>query len=79
MVGKKTISKASNHGEDSRLIIHGILSAHGTIYNLIHEIKIISDFDAVKQPREINWKKTKVFDNSNPGRVGTSIYRERWR
>jgi len=43
------------------MIIHGILSAHGTIDNLIHEIKIITEFDAVKTPREIIWKKTKVF------------------
>jgi len=60
------------------MIIHGILAAHGTIDNLIHEIKTIGDFDAVKEPRKINWKKTKVYDNSNRGRK-VSIYKERWR
>ena len=60
------------------MIIHGILSAHGTIDNLIHEIKAISDYDAVKIPREINWNKTKVYDNSNRGQK-TAIYKERWR
>ncbi len=60
------------------MIIHGILSAHGTIDNLIHEIKTIGDYDAVKIPREINWNKTKPTNHQNRG-LGTSIYRERWK
>lgn len=60
------------------MIIFGILSVYGTIDNLIHEIKAISNSDAVKIPREINWDKTKVYDNSNRGQK-TAIYKEKWK
>jgi len=60
------------------MIIHGILTTYGTIDNLIHVIKNITDHDAVKIPRNIDWIETKVYDNSNRGR-NTAIYKERWR
>ena len=63
---------------ESVMILHGILTSFGTIDNLIHEIKSITDHDAIKKPREINWNKTKVYDNSNRGQK-KSIYTEEWR
>jgi len=50
------------------LITHGILKAIGWD-SLIHEIKIISEHDAVKTNKKVNWKKTKCFDNSNRRRM----------
>ena len=60
------------------MIIFGILAAHGRLDSLIYEIKRIDDLDAVKIPREVRWKTTKVFDNSNRGQ-NTTIYKERCR
>ena len=64
-------------GENAIMITHGILLGTGSLDFLIHEIKKISDYDVVKIPREINWNKTKVYDNSNRGQK-IAIYKERW-
>lgn len=62
------------------MITHGILAAHGTFDNLIHEMDSISEFDAKKEPKKIRWNKTKVHDNSNRGQYkDLAIYRKRWR
>lgn len=61
-------------------ITHGILFAHGTFDNLIHEMNEISENDIKRESKKVNWKKTKVFDNSNRGRYqNLAICRERWR
>jgi len=51
------------------MIIHGILADLRTFDYLIHEIKVISENEAKKEPLKINWKETEVFDNSNRGRL----------
>lgn len=57
-------------------ILHGILAVYGTFDNFIHEMDEISEYDVQKRPKNVNWKKTDVFDNSNRG---LKIYQERWR
>jgi len=47
------------------VITHGILCIFNTVDELIHEIKIISDYDAKIIPKKINWKETEVSNNSN--------------
>jgi len=81
MVSKKTVQKENYNGENLHLTItHGILIAHGTFDLLIHEMNEITANDAKRENKIINWKETKVFDNSNPGRYqNLIIYRERWR
>jgi len=67
-------------GEYNMTLTHGILVAHGTFDNLIHEMDKITENDAKRENKKINWKETQVFDNSNPGRYrNLSLYRERWR
>lgn len=62
------------------MITHGILVAYGTFDNLIHEMNEISENDVIRENRQVNWKETKVFDNSNSARYkNLEIYRERWR
>jgi len=62
------------------MILHGILLTHGSFDNLIHEMNEITKNDAKRENKTINWKETKVYDNSNSGRYkNLSIYRERWR
>jgi len=60
------------------MIIHGILSIHGTFDNLIHEMNEITSNNTKRENKKVNWKETEVFDNSNHGRY-TSIFAERWR
>ena len=50
------------------MIIHGILSGMGVFVSLIHEMYEISEFD-VQKNYKINWDETKVYDNSNRGRM----------
>jgi len=68
------------------MIIHGILSVHGSIFaglinntfdNFIHEMYETTDNNIKREPKKLNWEKTKVFDNSNRGRM--MIYQERWK
>jgi len=60
-------------------ITHGILVAHVTFDNLIHEMDEITENDVIRENKKINWKETQVFDNSNRGRYqNLVIYRERW-
>jgi len=62
------------------VITHGILLTYGTFDNLIHEMNEISKNDAKRESKKVNWKKTKVFDNSNPGKYkNLAKSRERWR
>lgn len=62
------------------MIIFGILSTYGTFDNLIHEMDEISCNDARRENKKVNWKKTKVYDNSNRGKYqNLAIYLERWR
>lgn len=81
MVSQETGTKTTNHGENNSMTItHGILLTHGTFDNLIHELEEITANDDRKVNKKVNWKKTRVFDNSNKGRYqNLSIYRERWR
>lgn len=81
MVSKKTVQKKNYNGENLRLTItHGILLAQGTFDNLIHELDEITANDAKRVNKKVNWKKTKVFDNSVSARYqNLTIYRERWR
>ena len=66
-------------GEDV-MITHGILIAHGLFDRLIHEMDEITANDAKRVNKKINWKETRVFDNSNPAQYQKlAIYRERWR
>jgi len=60
------------------MITHGILSAIGTWDSMIHEVDVIREFDIKLKPKKINWKKTKVYDNSNRGQR-KAIYKERWK
>lgn len=59
-------------------ITHGILTAHGIFDLLLHEMKEINHNDSKRKNLEVNWKKTKVYDNSNRGQK-KAIYLERWR
>lgn len=62
------------------MIIFGILSTIGTFDNLIHEMNEITENDAKRENKIVDWKETKVYDNSNRGRYqNLAIYRERWR
>lgn len=58
------------------MIIHGILSVHGTFDNFIDEMNEITKNDIKREPKQLNWEKTKVFDNSNRGRM---VCLEGWR
>lgn len=61
-------------------ITHGILTLFGMYDNLIHEMKEITENDSKSIAKKVNWKETKVFDNSNRGRYQKlSIYRGKWR
>jgi len=67
-------------GASTITITHGILVAHGTFDNLIHEMDEITENDAIRENKKVNWEKTRVFDNSNRGRhQNLAIYGERWR
>jgi len=59
-------------------ITHGILWTFGTFDNLIHEMNEITENDAIRENKKVNWKETRVFDNSNK-RQNLAIYMERWR
>ena len=59
-------------------ITHGVLVAYGTFDNLIHEMNEITENDAIRENKTVNWKKTRVFDNSNK-RKNLAIYREKRR
>jgi len=76
VVSNETISKTDYNGEN-RLITHGILLTYGTFDNLIHEMNEITENDIKREPKKVNWKKTKVFDNFNRGLK--IIYQERWK
>jgi len=60
------------------MITHGILVVYDTFDNLIHEMNEITENDALRENKKVNWTETKAFDNSNRGRA-LSIYQERWR
>jgi len=67
-------------GEYPITITHGILVAHGTFDNLIHEMDEITENDTRRENKTVNWKETKVYDNPNRERSqNLAIYRERWR
>jgi len=62
------------------MITHGILATYGIFDKLLHEMNEVTANDSKKVSKKINWKKTKVCDNSNRGRYqNLAIYRERWR
>jgi len=69
MVSQKAVKKTHDYGESLLMITHGILADFGTFDYLIHEIKVISENDAKREPLKINWEETEVFDNSNRGRL----------
>ena len=61
-------------------ITHGIFMVYGTFDNLIHEMDKITANEPKQENKIVNWKETKVTDNSNSARYQKmSIYRERWR
>lgn len=74
MAYQKTISQTNCYGV-VELITHGILANANNFVILFREIKSISDHKA-QEFYKINWKKNKVFDNSNRGKSG--IYGEDW-
>jgi len=59
------------------LIRHGILTGMRFFDSLIHELSEISEFDAERKVKEIDWSETQVYDNSNRGKK--AIYKEKWR
>jgi len=62
------------------MILYGILSTFGAFDNLLHEMNEITKNDIKRENKKVNWKETKVFDNSNKGRYqNLEISRERWR
>ena len=58
------------------MITHGILTSHGIFDMLKHELDEISKSDIKKQNKVINWKETKVYDNSNRGQKNQIIRRD---
>ena len=54
--------------------IHGILATHGTFDKLIHEMDEITANDARRENKKVNWKKTKVLDNSNQDKAHNLLH-----
>ncbi len=63
---------------ESIMITHGLLANYGVVDFLIHEIKNINEFDAVKSNKKVNWKQTDHKYNPNAKRKRL-IFQERWR